>query len=193
MDHSHCGVSVGTTKFTDLVFDNIAVILADIEGYGDVSQGQDQSTDSGWSQIVSPRTIEEHCYIGKFDIPWHSSSEHQWVIKKFYGRLTFQCYGLSSAWVYAFVDICAEDQRIRPQKALLYGCETWTLYNNLQRQIDAFNNKCLWGIMGYQCVKQMTSPWNWFNIYYLYSLSMLTRHYRHQVDPADPLFSIREP
>ena len=33
---------------------------------------------------------------------------------------------------------------------LLYGCETWTLYTDLKRRIDASGTKCLRKIMGYR-------------------------------------------
>ena len=40
---------------------------------------------------------------------------------------------------------------------LLYGCETWTLNSDLERQVDAFGTKCLRRIMGYRWFDHVTN------------------------------------
>ena len=56
---------------------------------------------------------------------------------------------------------------------LLYGCETWTLNTDLKRQIDIFDNKCFYSIVGASLeslqVKSTTAPWDWIKAYYQHS------------------------
>ncbi|KAG0712108.1 ATPase family AAA domain-containing protein 3-B [Chionoecetes opilio] len=176
VDQSDCGASVGNTKITDLVFADDAVIFAEslevlvmalealheeakplglevswlktkVQVFGDLLDEAVQSVHACGEDI---EILESFTYLGS--AVHNDGGSRQEVLRRI-GIAHGVMDSLSgSIWHCRY--LCRRT-KIRIFKSLvipvlLYGCETWTLNSDLKRRINAFGNKCLRRIMGYE-------------------------------------------
>ena len=176
VEQSHCGVSVGNTKITDLVFADDAAIFAEslevlvmalealheevkplglkvswaktkVQVFGGVLDETVQSVHACGEDI---EILKSFTYLGS--VVHNDGGSSQEVTRRI--GLAHGVMDSLNTSIWRCRYLCRRT-KIRIFKSLvipvlLYGCETWTLNTDLKRRIDVFGTRCLRRIMGYR-------------------------------------------